>query len=142
MKVLKISLLFLVVSLSGCAGMNGDFNCNKIGGEGAGCVSMNQVNTMANEGFFNQKQNTLVTPSASTSIQVSQTETINKKLGYTRAVPTAGRPTRTVDVVDRIWFAPYKDKEDNYHDSNFVYTVITYSHWNDYPVSAIQKEDD
>lgn len=140
MKILKIILSLFVVTLTGCAGMNNDFDCSKVGGQGVGCVSMGHVNSMADHGAFTFNDKPQAS-TVSTTIQVSSNEVMNKSLGFKRVTPTAGKPTRTVDEVDRIWIAPWKDKGDNYHDSNFIYTVITYSHWNDYPVAAIKGED-
>lgn len=137
--LLRLMPLLGLLTLTGCAGMNSDFNCDKIGGHGAGCVSMNYVNKQVQNGNINA--NSDMDHPMSTMGNHDAEVKIEKSLGFYRKVPTAGQPTRTVDIVDRIWFAPFKDKQDNYHDSNFIYTVITHSHWNDYPVSAIQNSE-
>ena len=142
MQLVKIiPVISVALLLGGCAGMNNDFDCNKVGGMGAGCVSMGQVNGMVNDGKINANSDLIDHPVTADGNDQMQQVKIQKALGYKRTVPTAGRPTRTVDIVSRIWLSPWKDKGDNYHDSSFIYTVITHSHWNDYPVSAIQNEE-
>lgn len=50
---MKILLIFsLAILLSGCAGMNGEFDCNV--SSGGKCLPMDQINKMATAGAFNR----------------------------------------------------------------------------------------
>ncbi|MBK2123761.1 type IV conjugative transfer system lipoprotein TraV [Fangia hongkongensis] len=147
----KLMLGFIglgVLLLSGCAAMNGNFNCDKIGGLGAGCVSMNDVYKNVQNGRINANSDLTQNPidiGNSQNTKAADAKTLSGvKLeipaGFTRAIPNSGQPERTSDHVKRIWIAPFKDRQDNYHDASYVYTVVTPSHWRDYPVSVIRGD--
>lgn len=122
-----------VLLLSGCAGMNGSFACNKTASDH--CESMSAVNREVNQGDFvgsdgTKHHNTVV-----------ESATATKPIGYHVTTPQAGAPIRYGESVARIWIAPFEDKEGNYHEPSFVYTVIKPSHWVGLPAKSIQAVD-
>jgi conjugal transfer pilus assembly protein TraV len=124
-----------VILLSGCAGINSQFDCHKVGGLGAGCVSLDHVNQMANSGDFNHP-----TSNNARSIQAG----LSKGDQYARqhqlkALRKAGMPVRTGESVQRVWVAPFVDTSGNYHTPSTVYTVTRSSRWIGEPVKAIKR---
>lgn len=135
-KFKKINLVLgISFALTGCAGMNGQFDCNKVGGMGVGCTSLDQVNKMANQGQFNRSSSNSVRPTyASNNVP-------NLQRGYSVSAPTAGAPIRYSESIQQVWIAPYEDLSGNYHEPSLVYGVIKPSHWIGLPEQAIQNSD-
>jgi len=42
---------------------------------------------------------------------------------------TTGTPIMSETEVMRVWFAPWRDSENDMHDESFVYTVKSNGHW-------------
>jgi len=149
MNLFKTSILLVPLVLTGCAGMNSEFSCNKIGGI-AGCSSMGDINQMVDKGDLRADDNGSV-HTANTSDQ--NNSTTNKKTqkpllsekgqsGYLGAVPQAGEPVRYGDKIQKVWVFPYEDSKGNYYETQVAYTVLNKSHWIGQPVKAIQDIDD
>lgn len=119
--ILKKVILIISVLLTGCAGMNSNFDCNA--GPGGSCQPMDQINKEANSGAFN----------AAPIVTASQT---NTALGYPFAA-YKGQPIRIGESVQRIWIAPFEDQDGNYHEPSYVYTVVQKGHWLGSPVKEI-----
>jgi conjugal transfer pilus assembly protein TraV len=127
-----ITTLGTVILLGGCAGVNSQFDCHKVGGLGAGCVSLDHVNKMADAGDFNHPVSNK-TQSIQTALNNDDQYTLKHQLNQ------AGVPVRTGESVHRIWVAPFVDTAGNYHASSTVYTVTHASHWIGEPVKAIRR---
>ncbi len=123
-----IGLIGLCSVLAGCAGMNSDFDCHEVGGRGAGCVSLNQVNRLADSGYFTHRENPAVIADQTATSQAARTQ-----------FAQAGKPLRTNESIQRVWVAPFVDSHDNYHAASTVYTVMTPSHWLGHPVTLIRQ---
>lgn len=131
MRLKIIGLIAGAILLSGCAGMNSNFDCNKVGGDGAGCVSMDQVNQMINQGDFNNPDG------ASSKAPVAN----NNISAYQAPTPMPGEPVRYSESIQRIWIAPWQDVAGNYHEPSYVYVVLTPAHWVGIPVDQVQRAD-
>lgn len=130
---LKCFLLVCVMgTLAGCTGSNGQFNCNKVGGRGVGCASLDQVNQMANEGQFTQTASSSSTADLSTAIASVRT-------GYQGITPRAGMPLRYGEAVQNVWIAPYVDQGGSYHWPQMVSVIITPGHWVGAPLNALKQ---
>jgi conjugal transfer pilus assembly protein TraV len=130
-KIIAITLLGVsLLSLSGCAVMGGDFDCQKVGGI-KGCVSLNDVNKMTQNGTL-----------SSDASEKTQTEPLLKNgfTAYANQIPTIGQPVRFGDQIQQVTIFPYKDNIGNYHEASIVYAILKASHWVDYPVSEIQSD--
>lgn len=124
--IFLVSLLVSAIFLSGCAGMNGQFDCNA--SSGGRCAPMSQINKMADYGMFREAAPHKVT---------SFTGTKNQSYGY--PINTfAGAPIRNSENVQQIWIGPYEDASGNYHEPSYVYAVIKKGSWIGEPVAAIQ----
>ena len=120
--------------LSGCAGVNGSFACDKTAGDS--CESMSMVNQQTDAGAFAQGDGGTAQNST-----VESAAPVNPS-GFDVATPQAGAPIRYGESVARIWIAPFEDKEGNYHEPSYVYTVIQSSHWIGAPAKSIQAIGD
>lgn len=129
---LKIVFVIGVVgTLSACTGMTSSFDCGKVGGQGVGCSSMEQVNQMANEGKFSQRDG------VETGDDTGQMA-IGKLTGFQGATPKSGMPLRFGESVQNMWVAPYTDTGNNYHWAQMVTMIIAPGHWVGAPVSSIK----
>ncbi len=112
----KIILINLAcTSLTGCIGMGGDFDCNV--SSGGRCAPMHHINKMADRGEF-QEQN-----ANNASLYID-----NKRYSYS-PMNLAEMPMRSNDKVQQIWIGPYEDKQGNYHEPAYVYTVVKKGQW-------------
>ena len=129
---LLFCLTVVAASLAGCAGTNGHFNCDKVGGRGVGCASLDQVNQMANEGQFTQTSASTTSNTINTALPAVQT-------GYQGITPKAGMPLRYGEAVQNVWIAPYVDQGGNYHWPQMVSVIVSPGHWVGAPLNALQQ---
>lgn len=127
LRFLAISIFSVfAVFLSGCAGMNGKFDCNV--SSGGKCAPMNHINKMADRGAFNDnsffKKNN--------PMQIG-----NKKNGYPLNT-FDGAPIRSNESIQQVWIGPYEDVSGIYHEPSYVYTVVKKGSWIGEPVNVIQ----
>ena len=125
----NVLILSAFLSLSGCASMNGQFDCPA--SKGVSCKSMSEVDAMVSRGYFADKH---TNKSSSTRQTSSKIEVVHEDILGKVA------PFRTTDKVMRIWMAPFVDSQDNYHSSNYLYTVIQDSAWKGMPASLPEFE--
>lgn len=128
MKIYKLGLVILVMTLTGCSSMNSSFDCpNKAG---VNCKSMDQINTMVDSGQL---------PTAGCS---SCCSSANDKSADFTPYPTTisyspGQPIRYGESVQRIWVAPFEDNDGNYHQDSMMYSVVKGGHWIGKPVKEV-----
>lgn len=103
-----------MLTLSGCASMNSEFNCPA--GKGIGCKSIQEVDEQVNQG----KLGAIDSPTKSIALQ----EKIVKP-SVIQAIP----PTRFPETILSIWIAPYEDKQGNYYAESRVYSVVREGKW-------------
>ena len=130
---MKPLIMAAALALTGCsAGMNTDFSCSGIDGI-KGCVSLNDINTMVNNGQFatDSQGNVLHSPQQAQSIpaQGDNITDINATFSDVNPPLMAGKPTRQREEVRQITIFPYIDGKGNYHDTSVIYTVIQSSRW-------------
>jgi type IV conjugative transfer system lipoprotein TraV len=56
------------------------------------------------------------------------------------SVITPGAPLRIQEQVMPVWFAPYQDKQGNYHDAATMYTIVHPGTWAGSPVPEVDDE--
>lgn len=127
---MKLFFVMSALALTGCtAGMNSDFSCSGIDGI-EGCVSLNEMNTMVDNGQFatDSQGNVFNKPSGLTAKPQALPE---RSASFTEVNPPlmAGKPTRAREEVRQITVFPYIDSQGNYHDTSVIYTVIEPSRW-------------
>ncbi len=120
--------------LSGCAGMNGKFNCNATAGDS--CTPVSIVNRNAQAGRYDNVDNSDDSGSASQQ----NFGYASKDAGYNVTTPIPGEPVRFGETVQRIWIAPYKDSAQNFHEPSYVYAVLNKAHWIGLPQKSITDD--
>ncbi len=133
-----LPFLFLLPLLSGCTGMRSKFDCNV--SSGGGCVSMKQVNKMADYGAFSgdyihKDGKRYIRANAKNKRDKKNKE--NRVNGYPLKA-FEGSPIRSNESIQQIWIGPYEDKNGNYHEPSYVYTVIKKGTWLGEPANVIQ----
>jgi len=124
MNKISISLLLIaLLSLSACSHLNGQFDCPVA--KGISCQSMSQIDVMANQGYFREPDN-----------KPRLDNRLVFKLKNTRPYHA---PLRVEERVLKVWFAPFIDSDDNYHEQSEVYTVVDKSFWQGNPVHSLKE---
>jgi hypothetical protein len=118
-KIMQIIILAGIANcLEACSSMNSGFDCpNKAG---VMCKSVDQINGMVDTGQI--------------QVPSKQGSTLQKEDSEFQpyadsAVYYPGAPLRYGETVQRIWFAPYEDTENNYHQDNVIYTIVKDGYW-------------
>ena len=128
MKFVRLIPAALAVTLlSGCAGMNSNFDCPL--GTSTSCKSVGQVNQMVNQGDFNTKGH-------ATSTQAS-TPQLEGSLPY-----KIGDPIWIPATIVRVWIAPFVDSNNVYHQSwQTLYVSAKKGHWLGSPPKVVKFKD-
>ncbi len=120
-------LISLSAALMGCGELNSQFTCPMK--PGVSCQSLDQVNTLVDQGKLAQSQSA---PSAETTLTVD-----------IRYLANSGDSTdsikRNPETVMRLWIAPYQDSQGNYFSANTVYHLLQPGHWS--PATSITSVD-
>lgn len=144
---LKIFFLSIgLMHLSACAVHKSSFDCPN--GKGMGCGSMIDVHkAIKDNSFMSQTQPQSTTKPAKPCVSC-QTSNVVSATNAANAVSTKAMQdaqgnknnNQNIDVVEvevsrskdqimRIWFNSYFDEYNNFHDSQYVYTIIMPAQW-------------
>lgn len=143
---LKILLLSMgLITLSACAVHKSSFDCPN--GKGMGCGSMIDVHkAITDNSFISQTQSQSTTKPAKpcVSCQMANSVSAANAANAVNIAPSKditvnkSNDSQNIDVVEvsrsqdqimRIWFNSYFDEYNNFHDSQYVYTIITPAQW-------------
>jgi len=97
-KLKEITLLFIVLLLTGCAHLNGEFTCPMTGG--IHCESLDSVNNKVDHNEIQGVQ----------------------EVSALKIIPVSS-PSKPL----HIWIAPYHDREGSYHLASHIYAVSSNS---------------
>ena len=123
--ILSVIGIGFIGLLSGCSSLNSNFDCPKK--PGVMCKSLDQVNTMVDQGQLGHSSGTtLSTSEAKTSSLIA----INSE--------SSDESMRTHDTVARIWIAPFEDSDGDYYKATTVYHVIKPSEWINSPATEME----
>lgn len=133
-----IFLSIAIISLSGCAVHKASFDCSN--GKGMGCGSMTDVHKAIKNNNFKpqvETQNYLKPTKGCTSCQKSNfNNEVNNEVNIDSATYnkqninlTKSRVSRTQDKIMKIWFNGYFDEKNNFHDSQYIYTILEPAKW-------------
>ena len=117
-------LSVLVLSLTACAGMSGNFACNAKGTDS--CMPISAVDHGDYRVQDTKQHSVSINPNAR---------------GYRASTPMPGEPIRRSEDIQRVWIAPYEDHLGNYHEPSFVYFVLKKSSWIGVGTKEIQLEE-
>ncbi len=120
-KLFNLSLILgCSAMLSGCGELNSQFTCPMK--PGVTCQSLDQVNTMVDQGKLAEAKPTPTPAQSADSVL-----TVNISYSADEGV------SRSPEQVMRLWVAPYQDNQGNYFSSTHVYHVIQPGHWSTDP---------
>ncbi len=119
-----------IVLLTGCAaGMDEEFTCSAIDGF-KGCPTMNDVNTLIDEGeFTTDARGNVIGRKTARQTSEGMTQLVTTMEQYVNPPLHSGVPKRYKEEVKEIVIYPYQDAKGNYHDTSVIYTILTPSHW-------------
>ena len=150
--IIVTTLLSAVFALSGCTGMSGSFSCNDMPGDH--CTPVSVINQQVDEGMYDSSSSSSSLSSDQDSKQ--NTNDKNNKNGKNAegVLPSfagfdlqstdtneADYPIRESEMTTRMWIAPYTDEQDNFHQANLVYTVLTPPYWQGLSQAVIQNHE-
>ncbi len=92
---------------------------------GVNCSSLDQVNTMIDQGKIGAKRSTINYNLTAAPIQ-SQATTFARLNSSSANLEWLRQP----ETVMRIWIAPYEDQDGNYHQPGMLYSVVKPGRWN------------
>jgi type IV conjugative transfer system lipoprotein TraV len=127
-----------LMTLSACAVHKASFDCPN--GKGMGCGSMIDVHKAIKDNSFESKvesRNSTKSVPGCISCQkanpanIATTTQVNNGLVIPSAKIDAAKSvvSRSQDQIMRIWFNSYFDEYNNFHDSQYIYTIIQPSQW-------------
>jgi conjugal transfer pilus assembly protein TraV len=125
-KVFGTALVGLFAIVSGCASLNSQFDCPMK--PGVMCKSLDEVNTMVDQGKLGGKSQAANLSSLSSS-----------NIAPTFIIPCS-HPTRSCETVARVWIAPYEDSDGDYYAPSLLYRIVKPSQWSAQPINALREQ--
>lgn len=118
-----IGFCIFLFGLSGCGVHKASFDC--AGSKGMGCGSMLGVHkAIKNDEFPKESDNNQLSKSKASNVSITN------PAGLTYRINSEGEHIyRSQDKIMRIWFNGYFDGQNNFHDSQYVYTIISPAEW-------------
>ena len=114
MCIKTLKSLSMLLILTGCAGINGKFDCPyKLG---ISCKSVSEVNDLVDRGKLPAK---LVSKNKTAKATVTVNTTVTEWRGVKR-IP---------EKILTVWLAPFVDQAGNYHGGSFLTAVIQPAKW-------------
>ena len=121
-----LSLILAPFILAGCAGMNGNFDCPL--GSATSCKSLDQVNSMIDQGNFNTS-----TGQASSTINTAPLQNAPFRVGDPIWIPA---------TIVQISILPYFDSNNIYHQSiETLFVTAKPKHWLGSPPKVVVPQD-
>ena len=137
-RLLKLLCLGMgLMTLSACAVHKASFDCPN--GKGMGCGSMIDVHNAIKDKSFAREVETRNKTKPTTTCKSCQKANLsdasaaaapaNKSQTVAEASLVKNSVFRSQDKIMRIWFNSYFDEYNNFHDSQYIYTVIQPAQW-------------
>lgn len=134
------SNVLILISLSGCGVYRQTFDCPP--GKGVGCRSISEVNEMVDKDILEEEINGKSKKKISSSTvsrdklpcfgsfndtnNISNTNNVStNNVSKTNNTSVYRLPEETL----KVWIAPYEDKEGDFIEETYVYTVVTPGRW-------------
>lgn len=133
LKLFQISLVSLgLIVLNGCAVHKASFDCPN--SKGMGCGSMIKVHEAIKDNSFPRESDEITNKKMITAtVKQPITKTTMQTTEQTAQVVESSLENNVVyrsqDKIMRIWFNSYFDEHNNFHDSQYIYTIIEPAGW-------------
>ena len=126
MKRLILGVIGLAGCLTGCASLNSSFDCKATAG--VRCTPLSEVNRDIDTGKL--------APLQSNKNKQLPKRSTRKKAIWQQPTPfpiahSQNPPLREPETVLQVWFAPYEDAENHYHQQSIVNMVVVPGSWFD-----------
>ncbi len=125
--MIRLSPAFLILALSGCAATNanvsGEWDCPAQ--QGRACTTIEEADTLSSRSSISPTA-VSVSPLAlsENDVQVSTRADI-----FLSKAP----PVRQSEILGKVWFYPFVDDTDYYHEGGFVHVVLRPADWQTSP---------
>ncbi len=134
--IVKGTLLSLaVLTLGGCAGMNGNFDCNKTHNRSS-CMSLDEAYAQAGNNGSNDSSD-----GNTKSVPASAPQPFKGTPSFYGDMPTE-EPLRYGETIQNVWIANYTDTNGNYNWPSTVTIIVKPGHWIGSPPKAIQDSEE
>jgi type IV conjugative transfer system lipoprotein TraV len=129
LRLFQISLVSLgLIFLNGCAVHKASFDCPN--SKGMGCGSMIKVHEAIKDNSFPKESDETINKKKITTINgETMTKTITQATPVVESSSENNVVYRSQDKIMRIWFNSYFDEHNNFHDSQYIYTIIEPAGW-------------
>jgi len=133
LKLFQISLVSLgLIVLNGCAVHKASFDCPN--SKGMGCGSMIKVHEAIKDNSFPRESDEItnkkmITATVNQPITKTTTQTTEQTAQVIESSSENNVVYRSQDKIMRIWFNSYFDEHNNFHDSQYIYTIIEPAGW-------------
>jgi len=123
------------IVLFGCSEMNSQFDCPMK--PGIRCESISSINARVDRGEIGHTKSISTPNNKMPAMPIYKDSSIGRYHYLAR-----GEPLRYGETVQRVWVAPFEDKQGNYHQESDIYTVVKPGHWIGTPLKEINAEDE
>lgn len=125
-------LSFALINLGACAVHKSSFDCSN--GKGMGCGSMIDVHKSIKNNSFEQQESfgarkTVTMCKSCQKDNITNPSNLGSTNGENRTIYSIDKISRSQDKVMCVWFNSYFDEYNNFHDSQYIYTIIQPSQW-------------
>lgn len=133
LKLFQISLVSLgLIVLNGCAVHKASFDCPN--SKGMGCGSMIKVHEAIKDNSFPRESDEItnkkmITATVNQPITKTTMQTTEQTAQVIESSSENNVVYRSQDKIMRIWFNSYFDEHNNFHDSQYIYTIIEPAGW-------------
>ncbi len=116
-----------LISLNGCSVHKASFDCPN--GKGMGCGSMISVHEAIKDNNFPRESDNLSKTNPQIKTKTASNSTPSVDVQVATQVVDNNLVYRSQDKIMRIWFNSYFDEHNNFHDSQYIYTIIQPAQW-------------
>lgn len=128
--IFTILSVILVVS---CSEMNSQFDCPMK--SGIHCESIDSVNSRIDRGEIGH-----VGMISSSDNRLDQMPIYKNSNIASSTTSFKGDPLRYGETVQRVWVAPFEDRQGNYHQESNIFTVSKPGNWIGYPLKELSRD--
>ncbi len=124
--IIRLSPALLILALSGCAYLNAnvtdEWDCPAQ--HGRACATIGEADTLAGAptATLDAVPEDGATAEEASSQQASPAPAMNGR-------PAAGTRVRRPEILARVWFYPFVDETNHYHEGGFVHVVMRPADW-------------
>jgi len=133
--MIRLSPALLILVLSGCAATNanvsGEWDCPAQ--QGRACTTIEEADKLSSRSTFSPAAVSVATIAPVSLLpETDMTEAVAPSTGED-IFPVREVRIRQAEILGRVWFYPFVDNADHYHEGGFVHVVLRPSDWQTSP---------